>query len=76
MPKSFHFASAALVAVFGSLAAFQWGDFVSPTTAAEIVRDRRGLACTCASGPVFLAIAPSAKTWRRAGNRRAGSKGA
>ena len=35
--KTFHFASAALVAVFGSLAAFHWGDFVSATTAAEIV---------------------------------------
>lgn len=35
--KKFHFVSAALVTVFGSLAAFHWADVVNPATAAYIV---------------------------------------
>ena len=35
--KTFHFSSAALVAIVGSLAAFQWSTIVDAKTAAEIV---------------------------------------
>ena len=37
MQKKFHLSSAALVTLFGSLAAFGWTDFVSAHTAAIIV---------------------------------------
>lgn len=35
--KTFHFISAALVTLFGSVAAFDWAGVVSAHTAAEIV---------------------------------------